>query len=74
MAYICDKCYAVHPPGTVGCEDARRIREKNAEEFNRRVEHHKEHCRGCPDPAAHVRELDRLDNPRRELIGFAAHR
>jgi len=70
MAYVCGRCNTVHPPGAVGCEDARRIGKKNAAIFNRKVEHHREHCRGCPDPAEHVRNLDALDNPRREPIRF----
>lgn len=74
MVYVCGNCGAVHPPESVGCEDARRKREENAEEFHRKVEHHKAHCRGCPDPAEHVRELERLDNPRKKPIRFAVHR
>lgn len=71
MPVICGKCYAIHPSGALGCEDARRIREKNAEEFNRKVTHHREHCRGCSDPAQHVMNLDKLDNPSRRPIRFA---
>lgn len=72
MARLCGKCLTVHPPGVEGCEEARKIMEQYAEEFNRRVEDHRQHCRGCPDPAQHVRNLDELDNPSKGPIVFGA--
>ncbi len=70
MARACGRCLNVHPP-EIGCENAKSIRDKDAEEFNRRVEDHIAHCRGCPDPAQHLRNLDELDNPRKEPIRYA---
>lgn len=73
MARICDKCGSVHSFGVVGCRDAARILKRNAEVFNRRVKYHMEHCPGCPDPEQHVRDLDELNNSRREPIIFGRH-
>lgn len=70
MARVCDNCLTVHPSEVINCEDAKKIGKKNREEFNRRTAHHKEHCRACPDPAAHIRNLDRLDNPKQKEIPF----
>ncbi len=70
MARICSKCHMVHPLGAVSCKDAARINKENAERFRRKVEHHMKHCRGCPDPEQHVRNLEELDNPRRKPIVF----
>lgn len=70
MARVCGKCLRVHPP-EIGCENAKIIRDKDVAEFNRRVKHHEEHCRGCPNPAQHIRNLDELDNPRKEPIKYA---
>ena len=70
MARVCGKCLNAHPP-EIGCENAKIIRDKDAAEFYRKVKYHEEHCRGCPDPAQHIRNLDRLDNPRKEPTRYA---
>jgi len=52
MARICHLCRTAHE-GT--CEEARRRREK----LQREVEHHRQHCEGCPDPYQHVLNVHR---------------
>ena len=54
MAFICPRCHKVHCDGVVSCEQSEQI----YQEFLKRVEHHKMHCKDCPDPEAHVRRLD----------------
>jgi len=72
MARLCGKCLKLHPTGVEDCKEAQKIMEQYAEEFNRKVEDHRQHCRGCPDPAQHVINLDELDNPSKEPIVFGA--
>ncbi len=51
MARLCRKCLKLHPTGVEDCKEAQEIMEQYAEKFNRKVEDHRQHCRGCPDPA-----------------------
>ena len=59
MAYVCPTCETVHPPGVLLCEDVA----KAIEVRGREIEHHRQHCPGCPDPAQHMRNLEQPKCP-----------
>lgn len=58
MAYLCPGCSAVHPEGSVNCEHATELINKQSEEMRIRIIAHRENC-DCPDAAEHLRKRDR---------------
>jgi hypothetical protein len=60
VATICHRCNMWHAVG-VSCGTVARARR----EFNQKVEHHRQHCKGCPNPRRHLMNLERLDDPKK---------